>query len=67
MSSFASDIDIYDENHKNIVNIYIYFNVYGPFDDTRITPRFVDVFYTMRWDPATNMPYYLGFLKSVIR
>jgi hypothetical protein len=29
--------------------------------------RLVDVSYTLRWDPATNMPYYLGFLHSTIR
>ena len=33
----------------------------------RLSFRLVDVFYTMRWDPTTNMPFYLGFLKSVIR
>ena len=33
----------------------------------RIASRLVDVFYTMKWDAVTNMPYYLGFLKSVIR
>ena len=32
-----------------------------------LSSRLVDVFYTMRWDPNTNMPFYLGFLKSVIR
>ena len=34
---------------------------------SRLSSRLVDVFYTMRWDPTTNMPFYLGFLKSVIR
>ena len=61
MSTFAFDID--DMNHNFFFNIHIYLDGNDPFYD----PRFVDVFYTMRWDPATNMPFYLGFLKSVIR
>jgi hypothetical protein len=29
--------------------------------------KWVDEFYTVKWDPATNMPYFLGFVKSIIR
>ena len=29
--------------------------------------RFVDVSYSLRWDVATSLPYYLGFLNSRIR
>lgn len=29
--------------------------------------RLVDMSYTLRWDAATNLPYYLGFLHSTIR
>ena len=34
-----------------------------------VTPlfRFVDVSYSLRWDAATSLPYYLGFLNSRIR
>ena len=27
----------------------------------------VDVFYTLRWDAANNLPYYQGFLHSIIK
>ena len=27
----------------------------------------VDVFYTIRWDASTNLPYYHGFLHSIIK
>ena len=29
--------------------------------------KLVDVFYTVRWDAATNLPYYHGFLQSIIK
>ena len=29
--------------------------------------RLVDMSYTLRWDAATNLPYYLGFLHTTIR
>ena len=34
-----------------------------------VTPllRFMDVSYSLRWDAATSLPYYLGFLNSRIR
>ena len=29
--------------------------------------RFVDVSYSLQWDAATSLPYFLGFLNSRIR
>ena len=29
--------------------------------------KWVDVFYTVRWDSVTNLPFYKGFLHSIIK